>query len=349
MTKTISLKKSKFLIFSIRQNFSGLIFSFLIIFIMLLIISNPALFSASTINGLKLFFNSVLPGLLPFMFLTKLLTELGTIFKITKKLSPVSRKLFGTPGVSLYCFFMSIVSGYPIGAKIISDLYSKNLISEEDARKMSVFCTTSGPIFVIGAIGVGMLKSLKLGIIIYISHILSSLIFGIICNLIFRNKQENNLNEPITQEPKKTNIISYCLSETVNSLFLVAGYITIFYLASEMLESLNVFSFLTSIFSPIFSKTKILPEQIKTFLFGILEVTRGAKELSSFGLSIAPAICGLVSFSGISIIMQSLAFLKTAKIKAHNFILSKCVLGVFSILICKALIIILWWANVWCF
>ena len=42
---------------------------------MLLIISNPKLFSNATISGLKLFYGSVLPGLFPFMFLTKLLTE----------------------------------------------------------------------------------------------------------------------------------------------------------------------------------------------------------------------------------------------------------------------------------
>lgn len=336
MTKTNYLKKSKFLIFSIKQNFSGLIFSGSIIFIMALIISNPSLFSSSTIKGLKLFFYSVLPGLLPFMFLTKLLTELGTIFKITKKLSPVSQKLFGTPGVSLYCFFMSVLSGYPIGAKIISDLYAKKLISEEDAKRMSIFCTTSGPIFVIGAIGVGMLGNLKLGAIIYISHILSSLLLGIIYNIIFKSKNKEPREQIFIQPTQKTNIISFCLSETINSLFLVAGYITIFYLASEILENLKVFDFLTSLIVPLFSK--IQPIHVKAFLFGILEVTRGARELSIFGLSCAPVICGLVSFSGISIIMQSLSFLKTAKIKAHNFIFSKCVLGIFSILICDILI-----------
>lgn len=342
MTKTISLKKSKFFIFSVKQNFSGIIFTSIIIFIMMLIISNPSLFSSSTVSGIKLFFYSVLPGLFPFMFLTKLLTELGTIFKITKKLTPISKKLFGTPGVSLYCFFMSILSGYPIGAKIISDLYSKNLINEDDAKRMSIFCTTSGPIFVIGAVGVGMLHSFKLGIIIYLSHILSSLALGILYNLIFKSKStENKYQQNYNIESHKSNIISQCLSETINSLLMIGGYITIFYLATETLDSLKLFDFLSSTLSHIFSTIKISNQEIKSFLFGILEVTRGAKELSIISTSTAPAICGIISFSGISIIMQSLSFLKTAKIKAHNFIFSKCVLGIISILICNALIILI--------
>ena len=233
---------------------------------------------------------------------------------------------------------MSILSGYPIGAKIISDLYSKNLISEKDAKKMSVFCTTSGPIFVIGAVGVGMLKSFKLGVIIYISHILSSVILGICYNLVSRQKKLTREIQYTSTEKPKSNIIPHCLSETINALFLVGGYITIFYLASEVFEKLKIFDLIASILSPLVSKLNISQQQTKSFLFGILEVTRGSKEISSLITPSVPAICFLISFSGISIIMQSLSFLKTAKIKAHNFILSKCVLGILSYLICKTLI-----------
>jgi sporulation integral membrane protein YlbJ len=272
------------------------------------------------------------------MFLTKLLTELGTVFKISKRFSNISHKLFGTPGVSFYCFFMSILSGYPIGAKIISDLYSKDLITENDAKRMSIFCTTSGPIFVIGAVGVGMLKSYKLGLILYISHILSSIILGLVYNLIFKNKDYQT--KIVFQSNKKSeNIFTSCLLETINSLFLVGGYITIFYLISEAFELLKILEFISILVSKIIPF--VSPETIKNFLFGILEVTRGAKELSSQSSPTISAICGLISFSGISIIMQSLSFLKQAKIKAHSFILSKCVLMVLSIIICK-LILIFW-------
>lgn len=274
------------------------------------------------------------------MFLTKLLTELGTVFKITKRFSGISQKLFGTPGVSLYCFFMSILSGYPIGAKIIHDLYNKNLITEEDAKRMSIFCTTSGPIFVIGAVGVGMLHSFKLGLIIYISHILSSLLCGVIYNLIYKTKNQTEIKIVFATNNQNKNIFSSCLSETITSLFLVGGYITIFYLISEVIDLLKILNLTTQTLSPILSKFGIPPQEIKGFLFGIIEVTRGAKELSIMQNPNISAICALISFSGISIIMQSLSFLKTAKIKAHNFLISKCVLMIISILVCKLIIIL---------
>ena len=342
MTKTISIKKQKFLNFSFKQHFSKMLFSSIIFFLMLLIIMNPDIFSSSTIKGLKLFFYSVLPGLLPFMFLTKMLTELEIIFKITKKFSKFTKIFFGTSGLSLYCFFMSILSGYPIGAKIIYDLHSKKLISDNEAKKMSVFCTTSGPVFIIGAVGVGMLNSFKLGTIIYIAHILSSLICGIIYNIFTKRKFIPEIQtNTFSSTSKPMNIFSFCLSETINSLFLVGGYITIFYLLSETLDLLNIFILLSNILTPTSKLLHIQNDQIKGVLYGIIEVTRGAKELSLLNTIPTETICAIISFSGISIIMQSLAFLKPAKIKAHSFIFSKCVHCVLSFFICKLLIIIL--------
>ena len=337
MTKTKTLKNQNFFIFSIKRNFSGLLFSAIIFFMMILIIISPETFSKSTISGIKLFFYSVLPGLFPFMFLTKLLTELGVVFKITKRLSPVSEKLFGTPGVSIYCFLMSILSGYPIGAKIISDLYNKHLITEEDAKRMSLFCTTSGPVFVIGAVGVGMLSSFKLGLIIYISHILASLILGIVYNLIYKRKNQKQISI-VLESKKQENMIASALSETINSLFMVAGFITIFYLLTEVLSVLNIIELISNVLEKILPFTGISKQEFSGILYGLTEVTHGAKDLSAFGASCAPVICGLISFSGISIIMQSITFLKQAKIKTHTFIIFKCVLMILSFILCKGLI-----------
>lgn len=321
------------------------IFTISIFLIMLLIIASPKRYTEGTVSGLKLFIFSVMPGLFPFMLLTKLLTELGTMFKLCGRFDKISKKLFGTPGISLYAFFMSILSGYPIGAKIIADLYDKQLISENDAKKMSVFCTTSGPIFVIGTVGVIMFNSYLFGIILYASHILSSLLLGIIFNLF--SKKDGNLskNEKVLQFSKRDNIVSFCVSETINSIFIVGAYITIFYLISELFESIGVFNILNIMLKPIFEVFKIDANLVQGLSYGLIEVTRGVKVLSGFGTTASLVLAsGVLSFSGLSIIFQSMAFLKRAKIKTHTFVLYKLVHFIFAMLICFVLcIIILWW------
>ncbi len=350
-TKTINSNKTFLKCFN-SSFFQDSLLTIFILFVMIIIISNPTIFTEGTISGLKLFVFSVLPGLLPFMLLTKLLTEIGTVFKITKKMDKFSYAVFGTPGVSLYAFFMSILSGYPIGAKIISDLYSKNLINEENAKKMSIFCTTSGPVFVIGTVGSIMFKSFKFGLILYFSHILSSIFLGILANIFNKLKTKNqNFSKNTTIQnsvnfSKNANILNYCVSETINSLFIVGAYITIFYLVSELLDVLNIFNFITYFFSSVFNKLGINLPYFKETLYGIVEVTRGCKSLSLHickeTIILASA---LISFSGISIIMQSMAFLKNAKIKTHNFILTKVVHSFFSALICYILVVMFIWNN----
>lgn len=318
----------------------------LIIFaLMLIIISSPKKFTSGTISGLKLFFFSVLPGLFPFMLLTKLLTELGTMFKFCGKLDKFSYKVFGTPGISIYAFLMSIISGYPIGAKIISDLYDKNLIDEQDAKRMSIFCTTSGPIFVIGTVGAIMFNNIVFGIILYASHILSSLLLGIGFNLIFRKKEKSETSKKEVCFVKKENIVSGCVNETINSLFIVGAYITIFYLIAELFDIFKIFDLFSVALSPLFSLFHINNSYIQGLSYGIMEVTRGVKTLSVFGDRISLVLAsGILSFSGLSIIFQSMAFLKKTKIKTHSFILAKLVHFIFSMMLCFALsFIIIWW------
>ena len=323
-------------------NFKDSFSSICIIIIMFLIVSNPSHFSKGTVEGIKLFFFNVFPGLLPFMFLTKLLTEIGIVFKLSTKVDKISYKIFGTPGISFYALFMSIVSGYPIGAKIISDLYNKKMISSEDAKKMTIFCTTSGPIFVIGAVGNIMFGSQTIGIILYLSHIFSAIIMAITYNILTRKNAKHTqiYSKNCNFEPKCQNILAECVVQTIDSILIVGAYITIFYLLIEVLTSLKITHFLNVILKKLFDLLGTNSSLSNGTIFGLFEITRGCKELSSFKTIESISICaGLISFSGLSIIFQSMAFLKDAKIKMHNFILTKTVHLIVSCFLCKLILI----------
>lgn len=343
-TKINTSLKKRTNIFWNKSLFIDSFLTIVIIFIMLIIVKSPKRYSEGTISGLKLFFNSVLPGLFPFMLLTKLLTELGIAFKVSSKLGKISNKVFGTPGVSFFAFFMSIISGYPIGAKIISDLYEKHLISSSDAKKMSVFCTTSGPIFIIGAVGTIMLNSYKAGIVLYLSHIFSSIFLGFFYNLLTRKKtstQTITTNRTFLTNQKQDNLLTYCLTQTINNLFVVGAYITTFFLITELLENIGVISSLTFCINKILAILHLPNTYTKGVLFGLLEITRGAKELSLISSNASLVlISGLLSFSGLSIIFQSMAFLKTTQIKMHEFVFFKFMHMLLSMIFCYIILII---------
>ncbi|MBQ8425171.1 MAG: hypothetical protein IJX17_04050 [Clostridia bacterium] len=318
-----------------NYNLVDVLLSILLFSTIIIIILNPKKFSTGTIDGLKLFFYSVFPALFPFMLLTKLLTELGVIEKFFSKFDKISYLIFGTPGISIYTLFMSIISGYPIGAKIISELYQKDIISSEEAQKMSVFCTTSGPSFVIGTVGTIMFNNYKFGLILYFSHILSSIVLGVIFNIFSKNKRIFTKNKEKLQFFRNNNIIGFCITETIKSLLIIGSYITIFYLIGEILDSIKLFTLFNNLLKPIFNLLNIDSKYSNGLIYGILEVTRGSKNLSLINDKLSLILTsGLISFSGLSIIFQSMAFLKQTKIKTHTFIFSKCVHSLFSMILC---------------
>ena len=74
----------------------------------------------------------------------------------------------------------------------------------------------------------------------------------------------------------------------------------------------------------------------KGFCSGLLECTKGALELSrcELGFFKLPLITFIITFGGISVIAQSLAFLKQAGVKSKFFITAKLIQAVISFALC---------------
>ena len=98
----------------------------------------------------------------------------------------INTDLFGNlkcPIIPLY--ILSLIGGYPVGAKLINEFVKENRISELSARKVLPFCVNAGPAFIVLAIGKSMLGNIVLGYILLASHCLAS----IICFLFFARKE----------------------------------------------------------------------------------------------------------------------------------------------------------------
>ena len=286
------------------------IFVFYLLFCMII---SPAKYISKSLDGISAWALNVLPSVLPFMFFTRLLSSLDTMSNFTKPFSKLSTKLFHTPPVSICTFFMAILSGYPVGTKLVADMFLQGKISKSDAFKMTSFCSTSGPMFIIGAVGVGMFKSAKIGYILFISHILGAVLNG----MFFRNLKLKNdeSNAVLTQEnPQQTDIGEIVLNSTL-SILCVGCIITIFFLIIEAL-------------SPLFN---LFPNSISAFLQGLVEITKGCQSLSLlFNQKVAVVLSSfVVSFGGISTIIQSITMLAKLKMPTMLYVAQKMMHGFF--------------------
>lgn len=282
--------------------------------------AKPDVYVKSSFEGIKLWAVSVLPSLLPFFFLTTIMSKIGLIAAFSKKAERLTGKIFRCGGISSYAFIMSILSGYPVGAKIISDLSKNGEITQSEATRMSTFCSTSGPLFIIGSVGVGMFGDKRVGYTIIAAHILSA----VICGLIFRFYGKKNETSFLDLNYEKSeNLLYDCVYSSVVSVALIGGFICVFYVLSDIVINLKLTLPIEKLLYLICGDEN----SAKGFTIGLIECTRGCKILSAGGVNRLSVAFGAasVSFGGVSVIFQSLMFLKSAKVNIGIFILSKII------------------------
>lgn len=315
-----------------KSKIIDIIIIILILLSILLFLIIPEIAMDSFFAGIRLWATKVLPALLPFFVLVKILSTTTFSTTVGKFLSPITQKLYGVGGVAGYIYIMSILSGYPIGAKLTADIYKDGGISKGQAHSISSFTSTSGPLFVLGTVGLGLFNNASLGIVILISHYLGAIVNG----LIYRNKTpwEGNIKINPSQST-----ISDTMTSSIGSILLVGGFVSLFYMMLSLLLHIGIFN-------PLISLLKILgiSEEISTaILSGIIEVTTGASILSRCTLAFhwqALILSFLISFGGLSIHMQAYCFLSTFDMPYYKFFLQKLTHAIFSTIVTLLIILI---------
>ena len=327
-----------------KKNLGKLLLLFFLIFITILLFINPRMYISSISHGLNVWAIAVLPSLFPFFIITKTFSALN-IIPYENKFFKILSKIFKVPACGIYIFFMSIISGYPVGAKLIQEFYSKNIITQKQATKLITLCSTSGPLFIIGTVGVMFFGSIKIGVVFLLSHI-----FGAVCNgLLFRNKIttntiSNNLYFSNTNDKNNNeNLLYEIMLNSILSVLIVGGYIAIFFMIIEMLNSTYLLVPINTLLTKVLSIFNINYKQVSAIINGLIEVTNGLNTLSMCSLnSIKKVVISslLIGFGGFCVHLQSLTFLISCKINLKFYFFSKITQSLLSGVIALLLVVI---------
>lgn len=110
------------------------VLSIVISFLIILLLVFPSESVSFAKEGLLTWFNQMLPTLMPFMILSTLM---------------ISMHLTDFMGASSYCIVMGFLCGFPMGAKVVKDLYQKKALTLKEANNLLGFCNNLGPIFIL--------------------------------------------------------------------------------------------------------------------------------------------------------------------------------------------------------
>ena len=304
-------------------NYKSVILIVFLLLTILLIISFPKISMNSFYDGVRIWSIKVLPSLLPFFILTKLLSYTNFVPSIGKFLSPFTSKLYGVGGVSGYIYAMSIISGYPVGAKLTSDFYKNNLVTYSQATTITSFTSTSGPLFILGSVSIGLFNDTKMGIIILISHYLGAIING----LFYKNKSSSQILS--INHVTSDNAINESMTSSIVSIMTVGGFIALFYMILNIMLHCNLFYPITTVLEIIGIDGQIS----NSILCGIIEVTSGCIYLSKINLSFilkTSILSFLIAFGGLSIHAQAYCYLKSFDLKYSHFLIQKITHAIIS-------------------
>lgn len=302
-----------------KLNTKFLIKVFLILFIIFLI-----MFSKTNIlavqNAISLFFEKVFPSLFPFFIATDLLSHTNIINILNTILSPIMKPLFNVSGKGAFPFIMGIISGYPTGAKIVSDFRKNNICTKVECERLLAYTNNSGPLFIIGTVGSSLFLSTEIGILLLITHIFGTLTVGI----IFRFYKNNYYrNENIVDELDIDNFSSI-LTESIFTSFKTTGMIFGFIIMFSIINNILLTSGIL----------KLFPSAIIGSILGTCEITNGINYISmikSSNLTIQLILTSFfLGFGGISVLMQVYSIISKTDLSIKPYILGKLLHGLTS-------------------
>ncbi len=277
----------------------------------------PARSMQRVLEGVSLWAVNVLPAALPFLFLTGLLAQTPLFSRLARLAAPPCTRLFGVSGAGGCAALLSLLSGYPAGAKTVERLCGQGAIAEEERLRVACLASTSGPAFLVGAAGCAMAGSAACGWLLFASHVCG--VFGV-SFLLGRNKRRP---APFYGAAQRCDLPE-ALSSAVLSVLTVGGAVTLFYLFGCMLCDL---------LAPL-----ALPEEVLALLVGGLEMTAGCARLLSEPSPLRLALCAfLVTFGGMCVLVQQWNFLAKTGIPFGKFLLVKLCQGVLAGGCCFAL------------
>ena len=294
-------------------------FQFLILSIIVLFVARGKEAIEYAKEAMELCYHMIIPTLFPFFICSGLLIYSGFCESVSKIFAPVMKPLFNVNSNGSAAFVLGIISGYPLGAVTVCNLYQGLYISKTEAERMLGFCNNSGPLFILGSVGIGMYFSLDIGIMLYLVHIISAVLVGVLLRFYKKNDYLAPETKITVRENSPVAGFGEVLENSLRSILNVCGAVIFFSVVSRLcLDFVR------------------LKEQYMTLIYGICEFASGTARVSALDIDFLSKMIlssFIVGFAGISVHIQVLAVVSKYSLSMKPYILGKLLQGIVSAVI----------------
>lgn len=291
------------------------------IYLIFLLLCYPALSLQYASTGLHLWLQKMIPTLLPFMILSGILIRMDLTEGAVRLVHPLLRLLFRTSPNGSYTLLMGFLCGFPMGARIVGELYGAGKLSKWEAQRLLAFCNNIGPIYFI-SFAMPMLGIQKISGPFFIMYGIP-LLYGFVLMRVFPHikwKRQRRMTDAVNfhQTTKIPQISGKSAKPSPPSLLaaadeaILSGLLGIAKLGGYMV----FFNLLNILFVP-FSH---LPTGLLGFYHCILEITGGIDHCGQIFPVIALI---LLPFGGFSCIGQTYSMISHTDLSIRPYLLHK--------------------------
>ena len=294
------------------------------------LVAAPAQAIAGAKDGLTLCFNVIVPSLFPFFVLSSLVVDLGLAAYLGRAMEGLMRPLFRVSGSCAAAVALGFIGGYPVGARTALQLYEQGLCSKTEAERLLSFCNNSGPAFILGVVGAGIFGDSRVGLLLYLTHALASLLVGLLFRFYggWERKHMPNVRpkpiQTVTLPAAFTGAVSRSLQSTLN----ICAFVVFFAVVLRLLSAYGVLSALAG----LLSLAGLEAEWAKRLVAGLLELSSGVASLQGgAGLTGRVSMAAfMLGWAGLSVHCQVLSFLVDSGLSARVYLAGKLCHGLIA-------------------
>ena len=295
------------------------------------LVAAPGEAIAGAKDGLTLCFNVIVPSLFPFFVLSSLVVDLGLAAYLGRALEGLMRPLFRVSGSCAAAVALGFIGGYPVGARTALQLYQQGLCTKTEAERLLSFCNNSGPAFILGVVGAGVFGDSRVGLLLYLTHALASLIVGLLFRFYggrdARQSSRSSRAKPIqavTVPAAFTGAVTRSLQSTLN----ICAFVVFFSVVLQLLTAYGVFTALAR----LLALAGFQAEWARRLVAGLLELSSGVSSLRGEAqlmgrVSMAAFMLG---WAGLSVHCQVLSFLVDSGLSARTYLAGKLCHGLIA-------------------
>ncbi len=332
--------------------------AFAAVFITLSMVQYPKEAFDSAIVGLNLWWNVVFPSLLPFFILSEILMGLGVVHFIGVLLEPLMRPVFNVPGVGAFALSMGLASGYPMDAVITSKFRKNQLCTAVEAERLLSFTNTADPLFMFGAVAVGMFARPELGAIIALAHYISSFLVGVVFRFHGRSRDVRvpDAARPAgnillrafralynaRQEDKRSigQLLGDAVRTSMNTILLIGGFIIVFSVFLRIVSIAGLTGAVDAFFVWGLGLIGFSPSLAPSLVSGLFEIDIGAMAAAQAAAPLgekAAITSAIIAWSGLSVHAQVASIVIESGIRMGPYMVGRLLHTVMAALITLAL------------